>query len=116
MEALLTTQSKEDAAIAAGVSRTTVDAYLADSAFRSEYDNRRSGMVEAACTALQSSLTEAVNTLTEIMREPGNAPQSRIQAARSVLEYGVKLMEITDLTRRIEALEAMQKEREMLCM
>lgn len=112
LEALLTTSSKEAAAAQARVSRATVDAYLADPDFIAEYNTRRRGMVDAACTALQASLCAAADTLTEIMKDSQNGPNSRIQAARSVLEYGVKLTELTDLAARVEALEAAQRERD----
>lgn len=54
-------------------------------------------------------MTEAVQTLTAIMGNEQNGPQSRIQAARSVLEYGVKLTELTDIAARVEALEEAAK-------
>lgn len=112
LSALLSTPSKEAAAAEAGVSRQTVDNYLADPDFRAEYNAQRSSMVDAACTTLQAALTDAASTLTEIMKNTENSPGSRIQAARSVLEYGVKLTELTDLAARVEALETAQKERE----
>lgn len=106
MEALLTHSTKEAAAQAAGVNRSTVDAYLTDPDFRSEYEERRRCLLDAVCSSLQSAMSDAVQTLTEIMSNAENAPQARIQAARSVLEYGVKLTELTDLAARVEALEA----------
>lgn len=110
MEALLTHSTKEAAAQAAGVNRETVDRYLDDPDFRDEYDARRRWLLDAACSSLQRSMADAVSTLTEIMSAPKYAPQARIQAARSVLEYGVKFTELTDLAARVAALEKAAKE------
>lgn len=110
LQALLTTTSKEAAAQAAGVNRKTVDEYLQDDEFRQEYDRQRRQLIDNACGELQRAMTEAVQTLTAIMGNEQNGPQSRIQAARSVLEYGVKLTELTDIAARVEALEEAAKE------
>lgn len=106
----MTHSTKEAAAQAAGVNRATVDAYLADPDFLNEYNARRRWLLDAACSSLQRAMADAVDTLTEIMHSAQSAPQARIQAARSVLEYGVKLTELTDLAARVEALEEAAKE------
>jgi hypothetical protein len=51
-------------------------------------------------------MTDAVDVLTTIMKETDTSPGTRISAARSVLDYGVKLTELTDLAARVAALEA----------
>lgn len=110
LSALLSANTIGAAAAAAGVSERTVYARLADDDFRAEYERRRRATLENACKTLQSALTDAVEVLTSIMQDAENSPQSRITAARSVLEYGVKLTELTDLAARVEALEAAAKE------
>lgn len=110
LAALLAERSIPAAAEAAGVSERTVYSRLADDAFRSEYERRRRATLDNACRTLQSALTDAVDVLTSIMQDAENSPQSRITAARSVLEYGVKLTELTDLAARVAALEAAAKE------
>lgn len=110
LAALLAERSIPAAAVAAGVSERTVYSRLADDDFRTEYERRRRATLDNACRTLQSALTDAVEVLTTIMQNAENSPQSRITAARSVLEYGVKLTELTDLAARVEALEAAAKE------
>lgn len=110
LSSLLSASTVGAAAAEAGVSERTVRARLADDAFRAEYERRRRATLDNACRTLQSALTDAVDVLTSIMQDAENSPQSRITAARSVLEYGVKLTELTDLAARVAALEAAAKE------
>ena len=110
LSALIATKTIGAAAVAAGVSERTIYSRLADDAFRAEYERRQSMTLDAACKALQEAMTDAVDVLTNIMQDAENSPQSRISAARSVLEYGVKLTELTDLAARVAALETAAKE------
>lgn len=108
MTALLTTRSVPEAARAAGVSERTVYSRLSNEGFCAAYEQKRRATLDNACKCLQSALTDAVEVLTAIMKDAEAATQHRITAARSVLEYGVKLTELTDLAARVEALEACQ--------
>lgn len=107
--ALIAHRTVAEAAAAAGCSERTIYSRLADDSFREEYDKRQRSTLDQACKTLQKALTDAVEVLTDIMNNTENAPQSRITAARSVLEYGVKLTELTDLAARVAALEAAQE-------
>lgn len=108
--ALIARKTVAEAAAAAGVSERTIYSRLADDSFREEYERRQRSTLDQACKALQKALTDAVDVLTEIMNNTENTPQSRTTAARSVLEYGVKLTELTDIAARVEALEEAAKE------
>ena len=109
LSALIAKSTVAEAAQSAGVSDRTVYSRLADDAFRAEYDRRRTMTLDHACKTLQTALTDAVEVLTSIMKGAEISPASRITAARSVLEYGVKLTELTDLAARVQALEDRQK-------
>ena len=106
LSALIATKTISAAAVAAGVSERTIYSRLADDAFRAEYERRQSMTLEAACKALQAALTDAVDTLTSIMKDMETGPSQRITASRSVLEYAYKYSELTDLAARVAALEA----------
>lgn len=106
LSALIATKTISAAATAAGVSERTIYSRLADDDFRAEYERRQSMTLDAACKALQESMTDAVDVLTDIMKETRASAANRISAARSVLDYGVKLTELTDLAARVAALEA----------
>ena len=108
--ALLTTSTISGAAEKAGVTEKTIRNRLSDNDFRAEYKRRQSMTLDAACKALQEAMTDAVDVLTDIMKETRASAANRISAARSVLEYGYKLTELTDLAARVAALEVAAKE------
>lgn len=108
LAALLTARSVPEAAKVAKVSERTIYNRLADDSFRAAYVQQRREALNMACKCLQSALVDAVEVLSSTMRDTEAAPQHRITAARSVLDYGVKLTELTDLAARVEALEACQ--------
>lgn len=53
----------------------------------------------------QKNLSPALDTLQEIAGDREVPASARIQAARTLLEYGIKLTEINDLQSRLAALE-----------
>lgn len=109
LEALLQTSTRTEAANVAGVNRETVAKLLARPDFREEYNRRREDMLQASCSALQSSMLTAVQVLADIMQDEETPAGNRITAAKSVLEYGVKLTEQIDLLDRLGALEQLVK-------
>ena len=111
LSALIAHKTIGEAARVAGVSERTIYSRLADDDFRAEYEARQKCTLDNACKALQSALTDAVDVLKAIMNDTDTSPGSRITAARSVLEYGVKLTELTDLAARVAALEAREASR-----
>ena len=111
LSALVATRTVAEAAQACGFSERTIYSRLADDDFRAEYDKRRHQTLDNACKALQMALTDAVDVLTEIMKGAEASPANRLTAGRSVLEYSVKLTELTDLAARVKALEERQNER-----
>lgn len=108
LSALVATRTIAEAAQAAGVSERTIYSRLTDDDFRAEYEKRRRETLDHACKCLQMALTDAVGVLTSIMHDTETGPSQRITASRSVLEYGLKLTELTDLAARVKALEERQ--------
>ena len=104
--ALLTNPTKEKAAAAAGITPKTLRSYLADPDFQEEYKKAFSGMVEDAVRQSQPSLEPALATLREIVEDSALDAQPRISAARSILEYSLRLTEQNDILTKLEALEA----------
>ena len=112
LAALLTAPSKAAAAQAAGISSRTLRTYLADSEFQAEYKKAFSSMVEDAVRQSQQSLAPALATLREIVEDSNENAQARISAARSILEYSLRLTEQNDILGKLEALEATVRDRE----
>lgn len=104
--ALLTNPTKEKAAAAAGITSKTLRGYLADPEFQTEYKKAFGDLVEDVTRQTQQALSPAVSTLREIVEDGDESTQARISAARSILEYGLKLTEQTDILSRLEELEA----------
>lgn len=106
LQALLTQPTKAAAAAAAGISERSLRAYLSDPDFMKEYTAAFSQLVDEATRQAQQSLNPALCTLREICENHDESSSARISAARSLLEYGLKLTEITDIMRTLEAAES----------
>jgi AcrR family transcriptional regulator len=92
------------AADKAGVSERTVYRRLADPAFRAQLDQLRADMVQRGAGMLTAASLEAIKTVVGLLGS--NAPeQVRHGAARTILQYGVRLRELAELQARLAALE-----------
>lgn len=107
--ALLNYPTIKEAALGCNQAEVTLRRYMADPDFRTEYDARRRQLVEAACGALQTRMGAAADTLAELMDCPAVPPQTRLGAARMILEFGLKTVEVLDILPRLEALEKARK-------
>lgn len=103
--ALLSCGNISEAAQEANVSRQIIYNRLQDENFKTEYDHRRTLILNETCNALQSTLTEAVRTIRDIMTDDENAPQIRLNAAALILQNSLKYVEQIDILSRIEKLE-----------
>ena len=103
--ALLTNPTKEKAAAAAGITSKTLRGYLADPEFQAEYRKAFAGMVEDATRQAQQAIAPALSTLREVVEDSGEGSQFRISAARSILEYSLKLTELNDILAKLKELE-----------
>ncbi len=106
LSALLQSPTTESAALAAGVGYTTLRRWLReDDAFKKAYQNELTQLVADAATQAKRSMAPALSVLREIIEDQYSSDSSRISAARVLLDYGIRLMEITDVLSRLEALE-----------
>lgn len=104
--ALLTNPTKKKAAEAAGISVKTLRGYLADPEFQAEYKSAFSSLVEDATRQAQQAMEPALSTLKELVEDDGESPQFRISAARSILEFSLKLTEQFNIVSKLQELEA----------
>ena len=77
--------------------------------FYAEYVRRRDDVIQNVCDHMRQEMTNAVSVVAAIMKDEETPKPVRITAARTVLEYGVKLAELADLIKRVQALEDAQK-------
>ena len=109
LAALLSCGTVAEAEKISGVSRATIYNRLADEAFKAEYDRRRFMALDEACNALKATLTEAVDTIRQIIKDEENPSQIRLNACGLVLQNCLKYVQQVEIVSRIEALENMMK-------
>lgn len=109
MVALLMHGSVAEAEKVSGASRSTIYKRLEDREFKSEYDRRRTLVLNEACAALQSTLTSAIKTIEEIIQNEENAPQVRLNACGLILQNCLKYTEQIEVLKKLEELEALIK-------
>ena len=110
LQALLVSRTRAQAAKAAGIGESTLREYMKDPEFLDQYREAFGNLVQDATRQAQQALTLALSTLTEIMENTGEQATARIQAARYLVEYALRLGEQCDLLARLERLEAAVKE------
>jgi hypothetical protein len=103
--ALLTHHTIEEAANSCNVSRTMIFKYLQEEPFLTAYRNARSETVSHAIAQVQSACSEAVQVLRDIMNDKESPASSRVASARTIIETGIKAVELDELERRLVALE-----------
>lgn len=97
LQALLTHPSKTEAAEAAGISVRTLQRYLADESFQEAYRDAFQDLVTDATRQVQQSLSPAIKALRSIVEDEGENASARISAARALLEYGLRMTELSDI-------------------
>ena len=101
LQALLTEPTRDAAAKAAGITTRTLRNYLSDPEFQSEYAKAFGQFVTDATRQVQKSLSPAISVLDSIVKDENESTGSRISAARSLLEYGLRLTEFNDILRML---------------
>jgi len=107
--ALVCGASVDQAARQAGVHPQTARRRLHDPVFKGRLDALRTDMVTRSAAMLTAAGVESVQTLVELQKSP-NAPATRLQAAKAVLELGIKLRQLAELEATLEEMEARLKE------
>jgi hypothetical protein len=96
--------SVENAARQAGVSRSTAHRRLKDPTFRARLQSLAADMVRQQTAALTASGMAFVTTVLELAKAP-NPGKLRLGAARTGLEYGMKMRVGNEVEQRLAALE-----------
>jgi hypothetical protein len=105
LAALLCCNTKTEAAKLAGVSVRTVHTYLQDPDFAAEYTQAKKNLIQEAGDQIKRSLGPAIEALHTIAIDPKAGKTARVQAARTLLEFGIRLDEHTEVLARLDALE-----------
>lgn len=110
LRALLVCRTRAEAAQAAGIGESTLREYMKDPEFIERYEAAFAGMVRDAAQQAKQTLSPALSTLREIMEDTDEPTQARITAARSILEYSLKLTEQADILGQLRELEKWRDE------
>ena len=105
LAALLTSRSKKEAAAAAGIAERTMRTYFEDPEFCQRYREAFAGVIEDATRQAQALLMPALSTLQTVMEDEEIPAQARITAAKSIIDYSLKLTEQTDILEQLRELE-----------
>ena len=109
--ALLSQPTIEAAAAALGVNPVSIHRWLQDPAFADAYRSARRDAVQQAVTRLQQVSGGAVAVLVQVMADKANPVATRVNAAKTVLEFSFRAVELEDLAERIAALEQQMGEK-----
>lgn len=104
--ALLAEPTIKQAAEAAAVGERTLHRWLSEPEFAAAYRQARREATGQAVAQLQKAAGGAAVILASIAEDKANPPAARVSAARAILDYAVRAIELEDISARLEALEA----------
>ena len=93
-------------------SETTIRKRLQDEVFRKQYETAKAEILSEACNTISANLSRAIDTLSEVLDDNTNPATVRISAADSILRHGLRYIEAANILTRIDALEALQRDKE----
>ncbi len=107
---LLSEATISAAAAKAGIAERTLHGWLQDPLFEAAYRAVRREAVGQAVARLQQMSTHAVTVLATVMADKTTPPSTRVMAAKSILEFAIRAVELEDLEARLAVLEQAMKE------
>ena len=108
--ALFSCGSNRDAAAALGVSQKALYERLKKPDFKSKLAQAKADILQAATNRAESRLNAAIDTMDEIMRNEENPVSVRLSASDAIIRQTLKLIELVDVTKRLDEVEAAIKE------
>lgn len=105
LAALMTAPTAKEAAKMAGIGERTMKRFRAIPAFQRAYRAAQSELVESAVCQSRQHLTGALSALADITADANAPPAARVSAARSSIEFALKLGEQGDILERLAELE-----------
>ena len=104
ISALLSEKTSKEAAEKAGVTETTLWRWQQDEAFNKAYMEARRLATAQALAQIQNAGSRAVEALLDVMDNAVLTPAARVSAAKAILDYAVKGVELNELKSEFEAL------------
>lgn len=91
--AILSSRTLTEAANKAGISLRTLQERMHEHEFRLAYTDAKSEVLRAAVQATNAHLTEAIETVADIMKDKTTNPAVRMQAAQTIINQSVKIID-----------------------
>lgn len=110
LQALLSCSTIKQASEVTGIPEPTIYSKLRNDNFKLRYNEAKRRILDGTVNMLRSQLQSATATIINIMNDTSVAAQTRLNAARSVFDYSIKLTEQTEIFERLEALELGQRD------
>lgn len=110
--AMLTHSTNRKAAEAVRLSDRAFYNRIRKPSFQAKLAEEKARILESAANAARGHISDAVQVMAQVMADEENAPGVRIQAADGLIRNSLKLLEITDISQRLDALEARLEEQE----
>lgn len=108
--ALFSCGSNHETAAACGLSERRLYSRIRAPDFQAKLAEEKAAILERATNAAESRLSAAVDVMAGVMLDTENPGSVRTQAAEAVVRTSLRLMELTDLCRRVDAIEKQMRE------
>lgn len=106
ISALFECESNRAAAEAVGLSESGLYERMRAPEFRSLLADTKARILEAAASRAESRLESAISTMHAVMVDEENGAQVRLNAADALLRQTLKLMQLVDVSQRLDRIEA----------
>lgn len=93
-----------------GLSRNAIYKRLQDPELRDRYDQMQGVILAIAAGSMSDAVGTAVKALRDVLDDPETAAGTRVAAADALLRHTCRYVEVANVLRRLEALEAAQKQ------
>jgi hypothetical protein len=103
--ALLSHGTLGQAAVASDISESTLRRWLKEPHFQAAYGQAKRQLLEGTINRLRSIGDDAVDGLSEVVKDKNSPAGARVSAGRAILEIMLKAVEAQDLADRLDKLE-----------
>jgi hypothetical protein len=100
---ILAGKSLETGCMSAGIAKQTFYNWLKDETFREEYQRQQRQLFDLAFEAMKRNVQQGADKLAGLLET--DDPQLLRRVCRDVLDYALKMKEMTEIDARLDALE-----------
>lgn len=105
LAALMANPTIREASKASGIPERTLWRYLKQQDFSGRLEAEKGKLISVASDRLKSKLDAATRAIADVMEDADAPPQTRINAAKIILEFSLKYAEMSDVIHRLDELE-----------